>query len=384
MYCMSKDTWYCPLPFKHVYVDNSGVAACCETPRHDMSIDQWINSEALKNLQTEFLQGKIPTVCNQCVKQEKVQKNSLRLNSLRDYAHEKFTTTGIDFIDYRGSNICNFKCRSCAPTFSHGIANETKRHTSLQKWFVTKPDKIYTVSEDNVDWIQQHLSQINRLMLTGGEPTHMPKVKYLLEKIVYDNYDLEVLITTNASFTDNFWFEFTRKYKKLHWTVSLDAVGTAAEIIRHGTDWCTVENNIGWLSTHAHSLNFNTVVSNLNILHLGDLLKFVNHMQKNSRYPKGLHGDQGCRHQFHVCQRPYVLAADNLPTDLAQHALDHLQYCLTLELDPEQSHMVNGLIDAIRVKKFDARLWKQSQEYNQTLDEIRNENHNTLYHKEIA
>jgi sulfatase maturation enzyme AslB (radical SAM superfamily) len=117
-------------------------------------------------------------------------------------------------------------------------------------------------------------------MLTGGEPTYIPQVKYLLEKIVYDNYDLDVLITTNASFTDNFWFELTRKFKRLHWTISLDAVGPAAEIIRHGTDWSTIENNIVWLSTHAHSLNFNTVVSNLNVLHLKPLLKFVNQMKK--------------------------------------------------------------------------------------------------------
>jgi len=382
---MAKDAWYCPLPFKHVYVDNTGVAACCQTPRYDLTIDQWINSDILKNLQTQILQGSIPKECNECVKQETVQKNSLRLNSLQDYAHQKFLATDIDFIDYRGSNVCNFKCRSCSPVFSHGIANETKRHSALQKWFAVKADKkIYTVTDDNVDWIYQNLSQINRLMLTGGEPTYMPQVRHLLEKIAYENHDLDVLITTNASFTDDFWFELTRKHARLHWTVSLDAVGKAAEIIRHGTDWSTVQSNIAWLVTHAHSLNFNTVVSNLNILHLGDLLKFVNHMQKSSRYPKGLHGDQGCRHQFHVCQRPYVLAADNLPPDLAQHALDHLQYCLTLELDHEQSHMVNGLIDAIQVKKFDAWLWKQSQEYNQTLDEIRNENHNTLYHKEIA
>jgi hypothetical protein len=380
---MPKEAWYCPLPFKHVYVDNTGVAACCQTPRYNMSIDQWINSDILATLQSTILEGKIPQVCHGCVRQENIQKNSLRLSSLHDYAHEKFVTTDIDFIDYRGSNICNFKCRSCSPTFSHGIANETKRHDSLKRWFVTKADKIYSVTEDNVDWIYQNLSKINRLMLTGGEPTYIPQVKYLLEKIVYDNYDLDVLITTNASFTDNFWFELTRKFKRLHWTISLDAVGPAAEIIRHGTDWSTIENNIVWLSTHAHSLNFNTVVSNLNVLHLKPLLKFVNQMKKNSVWPKGLHGDKGCRHQFHVCQRPYFLAADNLPPDIALQALDHLQQCLTLTLDTEQSQMISGLINAIENMRYDATLWKQSEDYNLTLDQIRFENHKNLYVKEI-
>jgi hypothetical protein len=77
------------------------------------------------------------------------------------------------------------------------------------------------------------------------------------------------------------------------------------------------------------------------------------------------------------------LAADNLPPDIALQALDHLQQCLTLTLDPEQSQMISGLINAIENMRYDATLWKQSEDYNLTLDQIRFENHKNLYVKEI-
>lgn len=380
---MTVSRWYCPLPFKHVYVDNTGVSSCCQTPRFNLSIDEYLDSNFLKNLQKEFSEGTVPSVCLGCVKEEAVTGFSLRTGSLADY-NQVFIKTDIDFVDYRASNICNFKCRSCEPTFSHGIANETRNNSTLQKYFTVIDTKTAHVSDTNVKWINQNLHQIKRLMLTGGEPTRMPEVRDLLERVVYDNLDINILITTNASFEDDFWCELTRKSSNLHWTISLDAVGCEAEIIRHGTKWSQVERNVRWLSQNSQSVNFNTVISNLNVLQLKPLLEFVNEMQVESRYPRGLHGDAGCRHQFHICQRPYYLAADNWPNDLKPDVLNHLQQCLTLDLDREQQQTINGLLAQIQNSRFDSTLWMRTTDYNNTLDQIRNENHNILYQRKLS
>jgi hypothetical protein len=50
-----------------------------------------------------------------------------------------------------------------------------------------------------------------------------------------------------------------------------------------------------------------------------------------------------------------------------------------LDLDEEQRNMLTGLIAQIKSAKFDPVLWEQNQDYNQQLDQIRNENHLTLY-----
>lgn len=375
---MSSGQWYCPLPFKHVYVDSTGVSSCCQTPRFDVSITEYENSEFLKNLQKQILKGTVPECCKVCVQDEKITGHSLRTGSLNDYK-EQFVETDIDFVDYRANNICNFKCRSCGPTFSHGIANEVKNNRSLQNFFNIIDTKTVHVSNDNIFWINENLHNLKRLMLTGGEPTRMPEVRQLLERVCYDKLDIQILITTNASFEDDFWCELTRTTKNLHWTISLDAVGRAAEIIRHGTKWPVIERNVRWLSQHSSSVNFNTVISNLNVMQLKPLLEFVREMQIESSYPRGLHGNEGCRHQFYVSKRPYYLASDNWPADLQPGVISHLQQCLNLDLDPEQQQTIAGLLTQIQNSRFDPVLWKKTVEYNNTLDQIRHEDSNILY-----
>ena len=371
--------WYCPLPFKHVFVDSTGVAVCCKTPRQSIDLDQWVSSGYVKNIQQQMLAGKIPVICQECVSEEKMTGRSLRTDSQQDYNHQRFTDTDIDFVDYRSNNICNFKCRSCSPTFSHGINNETKNNLILQNFYKPVDKKIVKINDANTKWISENLKQIKRLMVTGGEPTRMPEIKSIIEQIVYDKLDVQILITTNGSFEDDFWYELTRLHDKLHWTVSLDAVGSAAEIIRHGTNWKIVEQNARWLASHAASMNINTTITHLNVMHLAPLLKFVKEIQRESIYPRGRHGDQGLRHQFIVTQFPSHLSVNCLPPDLKALARDHLISCLAMDLDAEQKQTIQGLKQHLEQVAFDSYQWQQSLEFNQELDSIRGENYMELY-----
>jgi sulfatase maturation enzyme AslB (radical SAM superfamily) len=368
--------WYCPLPFKHAFVDSTGISSCCHLTRQLTSLDQWHSNTQLIQLQKKTLSGVAPAECNACVTQEKLQGHSLRTDSWRDYNYEKFYDTDIDFIDYRSSNICNFKCRSCEPTFSHGIAQEIRSDTRLKKFNVVVDNKTVGVDEHNREWIVDNLSSIKRLMFTGGEPTVIPGVRAMLEAIHRRQLDsLSILITTNGSFTDQFWYDITREFKNLHWTVSVDAVGSAAAVVRHGTDWSTVEYNLQWLAANAQSMDVNTVVSNLNVFQLAPLLRVIRAMQLQSIESAQM-GSDGCRHQFFVCQRPYMLAADNWPDPSI--ALEYLDHCLTLDLDASQRSMLELLSESIRNSEFSAELWDRSEEYNTILDEIRGEDHNML------
>jgi organic radical activating enzyme len=378
--------WYCPLPFRHVFVDSTGVSACCNTPRYPVSIPQWEQHPALKKLQQQTLSGEIPEICQPCVTQEAIQGRSLRTDSNRDYNYSIATETCIDFVDYRSSNICNFKCRSCTPLFSHGIAQETRSHKILSQFYGTMGhdiNKTISVTDTNHQWIIENLSQIKRLMFTGGEPTVIPEIKKIIQEITKNHRHIQLIITSNASFTDKFWFDITQQIENLHWTISLDAVGEAAEIVRHGTDWQTVSQNIEWLSKNANSLDINTVVSNLNTLQIGPLLTFVRNMQKISTMPTGKQGDVGCRHQFYVCQRPYHLCADNWPPDLQPIVIDYLNQCTVLDLDQEQSNLITGLIQQIKIAKFDLNLWEQGLKFNQKLDQIRQQDSTILFHPKL-
>ena len=376
--------WYCPLPFRHAYIDSTGIAACCQTSRYQVSLDDWITHPELLKLQQELLNGITPRVCRGCVQQESAYGTSLRTNSNKDYNDQVFTDTKLDFIDFRSVNICNFKCRSCNPVFSHGITQEINNYPELQKFFGRTPtSKTVSVTDVNIDWIMRNLGSLKRIMFTGGEPTVIPGVRDLIKKIKQDHKDIMVMITSNASFQDDFWFEITKQLPNLHWTVSIDAVGPAAEIVRHGSDWAVIDRNVTWLAQHAQSLDINSVVSNLTVFGMRPLLEFGRRVQQLSVTPSGRHGDLGCRHQFFVCQRPYHLAADNLSEELLPLAVDYLESCLTMELDNEQRNMLTGLIVQIASAKFNPKLWESSQLYNQTLNQIRHENHLTLYEVQL-
>ena len=132
--------WYCPLPFKHAYVDSMGISPCCQTKRHQTTLNEWPNNSNLKKFQQEILAGNIPADCKTCSESESAYGTSLRTDAMRDYANQRVESTDIDFIDFRSINICNFKCRSCNPIFSHGIAQEVNHEPRLKTFFNRVPD----------------------------------------------------------------------------------------------------------------------------------------------------------------------------------------------------------------------------------------------------
>lgn len=379
---------YCPLPFRHVFVEPRGVKPCCSyATTEPISIEQWTQSKELSKIQSIFLKGQVPKGCQSCIQSEKTSNHSTRLGALKDYGDEVFTNTKIDYIDYRSSNICNFKCRSCEPYFSNGIANEIKSHESLKEFLsdesnyltdiaVVPEYKTAATDEDDYKWIINHLSQIKKLMITGGEPTKIPSVKNIIEHIRANKiYDVQLLITSNASFTDPYWIEITKELPNIHWTLSLDAVGLAAEVIRHGTIWSTVSRNIETMFDISPSVNIGTVVTNLSLFQLKPLFRFVNDLEKKySHRPNG-------RTQFiQICQWPHHMRPYILDEGMRRQALDYLQSFDRTNLQSTQIDALDGLIKIISNRKKPTRTrWARFKEHNNILDQIRGQSHAWLF-----
>jgi sulfatase maturation enzyme AslB (radical SAM superfamily) len=366
------DKWYCVLPFRHVFIDSIGISPCCNISRRSISLEDWSSDPMLKSIQSDLLSGTIPAQCYSCRKQEEISGESLRTSSNADYNHQVITDTNINFIDYRSSNICNFKCRSCEPQFSNGISHEVKSNPMLSEFYAARPSKTVSITDKNEEWIIENLSKIDRLMITGGEPTIMPSARNIIDEVLRNHADrIHLMITTNGSFTDQYWFDLTTRVKNLHWTISIDGIGEDSNIIRYGSDWNIVSKNAIWLATNATSLNVNTVISNLNVLRLGTILQYVSEIQKLGT---GHH-----RHQFHVIKKPSHMAADNWPDEWKPRVLSYLESCLTADLDVSQFNTVIGLIDRISSTTFSQHLWDKGYRHNTILDKIRNQDHTSLF-----
>ena len=371
-------SWYCPLPFRAVFVDSTGISPCCMIPREPVDLVAY-PTPAVKGIQEDFIKGAIPTACKVCHTNERSFGRSIRTEAVKDYQSKIYHDFDIDNIDFRSSNICNFRCRSCNTAFSHGIHQEVIATPSLSRFLgPPRPSKIVSIDENNKQYILNNLHKIRRFMFTGGEPTVIPEVRTILEKILHRGHpDVQILITSNCSFTDDFWYEFTLKTSNLHWTASIDAVSTDAEFIRDGTKWAVVEKNVRWLATHASSLDINTVVSNLNILKLKPLLHLASELQQLSRHPHGQHGDLGCRHQFIVAFEPR-LSALNWPDDLRPKVIAYLQECLDMPLDSEQIQTIKQLIKEIGARPFNQEDWQQALECNKMLDLSRDQKYSDI------
>ena len=357
---------YCPLPFKHVFAEHKGTKPCCSyTNVFPGSIEDWLTSDELKQLQYDVLNNRYNDGCIACLHGDATDKVSTRQTAFKDYGDTIYNKTEIEFVDLRSSNICNFKCRSCEPSYSSRIQAEVRRNSSLEK-FYTNHNKL--PQEDNFSWVLNNLSQIKRLMFTGGEPTQIPEVKEILLGIRRQNLDINIQIISNASFTDDFWIDITNSMPNINWALSIDACGTEAEIIRDGTDWELVANNVTRLFSVANSINIGTVITNLNILHLRELFIFTNHMKKNHAKK-----DNGGTHMISICNFPKHFSPYNWPEYVKPHVIKSLEQAYDVAEQDSQSQILDVLIKNIKNKTFNLEQWGEFLNHNQALDNVRNQ-----------
>jgi sulfatase maturation enzyme AslB (radical SAM superfamily) len=357
---------YCPLPFKHIFAEPKGTKPCCSyTNVFPGSIQEWLTSNELKKLQDDVLNNRYNDGCIACLHGDASDKVSSRQTAFKDYGYEIYNETKIDFVDVRSSNICNFKCRSCEPSYSSRIQAEVRRNPSLEKFYSV--GKILP-QDDNYEWILDNLSQLKRIMFTGGEPTQIPRVHDILLEIHRRRLDIKIQIISNASFTDEFWFDITNEMSNINWALSIDACGHEAEIIRDGTNWEMVASNVERLFGVAHSVNIGTVVTNLNVLHLAELFWFVNHMKK---YKAKI--NNGGNHMISICNFPEHFSPYNWPDVARPHVIERLEQARADAEQEIQIKVLDTLITNINNTPFNFAQWGRFIGHNQALDDVRNQ-----------
>jgi pyruvate-formate lyase-activating enzyme len=336
-----------------------------------MSVERWVSSPELQRLQQNILSGNVDPGCADCINGELQHGTSTRLGAIDHYGPDPFSDTVIDYVDYRSSNVCNFRCRSCEPYFSNGIAQDVRQSEFLMTLYEIPPNKVATATDK--DWIIKNLHNIKRLMFTGGEPTLLPEVRQIVERIRRERLDTQIIMITNGSFQDPYWLEIAGEMPNLNFTVSIDAVGPAAELIRHGTRWAQIERNILHLAKHSHSMNFSTVITQLNFFQLSPLLAFTDIIRKMSDRPNG-------RTQFiQICNHPRYFSPINWPDYLRPSAVEYLDHLLSIDYLDSAHSILADLRHNIIQHEFDADAWTTAQRVNLELDVLRKQDHAWLF-----
>lgn len=189
----------------------------------------------------------------------------------------KFNKKTIEFIDFRNSNLCNLKCRTCGPHFSSSWAKELGHNTVIQKI--------------NVDeYINSILnSDIREIYFAGGEPLLNVDHWQLLDRLIELDLAKTVALRYSTNLTildykDRRATDYWNQFNKVEVQVSMDATGRAFEYIRSGADWNLVDNNITELQHIRNSKIKPSIAFTLSILSVWFLLDVLTYA-KSKKLP---------------------------------------------------------------------------------------------------
>ena len=161
--------------------------------------------------------------------------------------------------DYRFSNLCNFKCRTCGDMLSSSWETEQRQHQMINwsnaknAWM--KPDVRREISQFQDTQIEEEFSsaveqhRVEEIYWVGGEPLmyeqHWRYMKRIIE--LGDGPRVYARYNTNLSRVDysgsNLYQDILLKIRDWQICASLDGTGEIGEYIRTGLDYGTFLKN---------------------------------------------------------------------------------------------------------------------------------------------
>jgi radical SAM protein with 4Fe4S-binding SPASM domain len=272
---MNKDT-ICVVPWTHLNFEPNGkVVPCCLTSHHNyfagdlntQSIEEIWNSKNMKDLRLQFLNHEEPKICATCFDREKVTGESGRYYQNKEFKNvikiipEITEPDGtvqdmkLMYWDFRFSNLCNYKCRSCGPRYSSSWVPDYKK----LGWTIEDDAKVTNIQSvegsTNYDFLKDQVQHVQKVYFAGGEPLLMPEHWQTLDLLVENKrFDVKISYNTNASswtYGRKNALDYWRQWEpwKIEVWPSLDEIGERAELIRAGTVWKKVEANLKELIT---------------------------------------------------------------------------------------------------------------------------------------
>jgi MoaA/NifB/PqqE/SkfB family radical SAM enzyme len=254
------------------------------------TIEEIWNSEYMKGIRVQMLNGEEPNMCRRCYESEKTSNFSTRLNHNR-YFSEKLKEipditkpdghvdkVDLRYWDFRFSNLCNYKCRTCGPEFSSSWIPDAKEMGWTSYSESKKVFNIESVDEArNVDFLQKYVDIVEKVYFAGGEPLLMDEHWQILDMLDRaERYNVIITYNTNLSvlkYKNKNVIDYWKKWGRNVWLwPSIDEIDERAELIRSGTNWKTVEENLKIVSNIGIHCKPSVTVSNMNVHRIPEIV----------------------------------------------------------------------------------------------------------------
>lgn len=272
---------FCTDQFNNLHIRSSDpgtviIGPCCNTvgEQVDPRTFNYHTNSYLVQIRESTKNNRRAQACVNCWNHEDAGGFSRRLNGRsKTNGHQ---SVGIEKIDWTTQNICNLACTHCSP-YSSSLWAKIMENRSLAK------EESY---QEKIMMLQSlDLSNIRHVHITGGEPL-MTKEHIKVLEIIKKSGNMSQV---SASYNTNCTFmpskdvlDLWQEMAKVNVICSIDAVGTAAEILRWPCQWSQVDRimrdlvSMSQTSTPNIVVTLNVSVANYNFLELDNILNWVN------------------------------------------------------------------------------------------------------------
>ncbi len=260
------DNKFCNQPWKYrvINISQDWYKFCCVSPEIKVeSISTIENNSILKSVKNELLANIAPKECSYCFNLE-----NAGVKSYRDIVADKDPlkiTQGLAVIEINLENTCNLRCAMCGSRYSSRW--ESKNIA------VADSTKLLENVEHTIDLIKQNKDTLQRIIISGGEPSIIPNFYRLIQNIK-ENLPTTawIYINTNGMFNERLGGRFLDTIKELskthnvliYW--SCDGKGSVGEFLRDGLDYQKFKENLKTLieeTSASHTLQITTTHLNL-------------------------------------------------------------------------------------------------------------------------
>jgi radical SAM protein with 4Fe4S-binding SPASM domain len=329
----------CILPWIHTHVwPNQDVFPCCITNHKvgnvkDKPMNQVWNSPEYKQIRKDMINNIEPSACKTCFMVERNGQHSFRKHSNKTFAkhYHKILNTKPDgymkdfdlrYWDFRFSNVCNFKCRSCGPQLSTGwypdakeMFKMDKKHEGIIATTGQLPSDVPQKSDARLlklwDELEPYFGVVEEIYFAGGEPLLMEEHYRILNRLVDDGRTEEVTLKYNTNFSTMAYkktnvLDLWPKFKHVEVGASLDGYGARGEFVRSGTIWDDIVKNRREMQKKCPEAIFyvSATTGITNAFHIVDFHKHLIHEEIiNNIYD----------FRINVVHRPDWLSIKNLP-----------------------------------------------------------------------
>lgn len=256
------------------YIDTAG-----GTGRYEpMTLEAHWNSEHMRSVRRRMRAGEtLPecAVCNEKLLNTDVYRSYF--NQLFAHKYEEamsatddtgYTTMKPVSWDYRFSNLCNFKCRTCGDMLSSAWESEQRQHNmidwsnSKNNWMRPEVREEISRFQDQqieaefAEAVEQH--RVEEVYWVGGEPLMYEQHWRYMQRIIElgDGKNVYARYNTNLSRVDyrgcNLYHDILSKIRDWQICASLDGTGDTGEYLRTGLDYNQ------WLKNFIQGRNLST------------------------------------------------------------------------------------------------------------------------------